>query len=152
MIVLDTSVLVYAKGADHPFREPCRELVDAIDEGRLEATTTPEVIQEFMHVRARRRDRAEAAALAGSYADLLAPLLTVTREQLVQGIELYKRSQGLGAFDAILAAAAIDTGATALVSADQAFSELADIDHVVPDSTGVATLVGKADQKAGDSL
>ena len=31
MIMLDTPVLLYAKGAAHPLREPCRELVDAID-------------------------------------------------------------------------------------------------------------------------
>ena len=35
---------------------------------RSTATTTIEVIQEFCHVRARRRDRTDAAALARSYA------------------------------------------------------------------------------------
>jgi predicted nucleic acid-binding protein len=58
MIVLDTVVLVYAKGAEHPRREPCRELVAAIAEERIEATTTGEVIQEFVHrLRQRRRGR-----------------------------------------------------------------------------------------------
>ena len=56
MIVLDTTVLVYAKGIDHPLRQPCRKLIDLIADGRIEATTTVEVIQEFVHVRARRRE------------------------------------------------------------------------------------------------
>ncbi len=47
MIVLDTTVLVYAKGDRHRFRDPCRELVAAAGEGRIEATTTAEVIQKF---------------------------------------------------------------------------------------------------------
>lgn len=63
MIVLDTTVLVYAKGAEHPLRDPCRDLVAAIADERIAATTTAEVIQEFVHVRARRRDRSDAAAL-----------------------------------------------------------------------------------------
>jgi predicted nucleic acid-binding protein len=54
MIVLDTTVLVYAVGADHSLRRPCRDLVEAIAERRIEATTTVEVIQEFVHVRGRR--------------------------------------------------------------------------------------------------
>lgn len=45
MIVLDTTVLVYAKGAEHPLRDPCRDLVAAIADERIAATTTAEVIQ-----------------------------------------------------------------------------------------------------------
>ena len=40
MILLDTTVLVYAKGQDHPLRDPCRELIEAIADRRIEATTT----------------------------------------------------------------------------------------------------------------
>ena len=67
MIVLDTTVLVYAVGVDHPLREPCQQLIRAIADGTILATTTTEVIQEFTHVRARRRDRKDAAELARDY-------------------------------------------------------------------------------------
>lgn len=30
MIVLDATVLVYARGADHPLRGPCRELISML--------------------------------------------------------------------------------------------------------------------------
>src|SRR6478672_1126812 len=106
MIVLDTTVLVYAKGADHPLRDPCRELLQAIAEREIAATTTVEVVQEFVHVRARRRGRADAAALGRDYAELLSPLLSVTSDDLAEGLAWYRRSKRLGAFDAVLAAAA----------------------------------------------
>ncbi len=141
MIVLDTTVLVYAKGADHPLREPCRELIAAIAEGAIQATTTVEVIQEFVHVRARRRGREDAAATGRDYAELLAPLLSVTREDLQQGLALFERSDRLGAFDAVLAAAAASTSASALISADTAFAGSAPLEHVVPDAAGVARLL-----------
>lgn len=142
MIVLDTTVLVYAKGAEHPLRGPCRELITAIAEGRIAATTTAEVIQEFVHVRARRRDRRDAAALGRDYAGLLSPLLVVTGDDLQHGLMLFEISPRLGAFDAVLAAAATGAGAAGLVSADTAFAEISEIAHIVPDTAGIAVLLG----------
>lgn len=140
MIVLDTTVLVYALGSEHPLREPCRDLIGAISEGTLQATTTIEVLQEFCHVRARRRDREDAARRTRDYLDLLAPLLTVGERDLSEGLRLYERSERLGAFDAVLAAAARGVNAAGLVSADTAFGD-ADVAHVVPDTDGVAALL-----------
>jgi predicted nucleic acid-binding protein len=144
MIVLDTTVLVYAKGADHPLRDPCRELIAAIADERIEATTTAEVIQEFVHVRARRRGRGDAAALGRAYAELLSPLINLGREQLDRGLALFETTARLGAFDAVLAAAAIHSGAAALVSADTAFAELPGIAHVVPDTVGIVGLLAQS--------
>ncbi len=144
MIVLDTTALVYAKGAEHPLRTPCRDLLEAISGQVVQATTSVEVIQEFAHVRSRRRGRSDAAALAADYAELLSPLLTVEREHLRLGLALFERSEHLGAFDAVLAAAAIAADATALLSADSAFAEIPDLPHVFPDQAGVAGLIAAA--------
>jgi predicted nucleic acid-binding protein len=143
MIVLDTTVLVYAKGTEHPLRDPCRELIAAIADRRLQATTTVEVIQEFVHVRAGRRDRADAVALGNDYADLLSPLLTLTNEHLRHGLALFERTERLGAFDAVLAATALDAGASALVSADGAFAAVPGLPHVTPNDAGLASLMVK---------
>lgn len=143
MIVLDTTVLVYAKGEAHPLRDSCRELIGAIADRGLAATTTVEVIQEFVHVRARRRERADAGALGRDYADLLSPLLTITGRDLRLGLSLFEQMERLGAFDAVLAATAASAGATALVSADTAFADIPDLPHVVPDAAGVAILLSR---------
>ena len=142
MIVLDTTVLVYAKGADHPLRGPCRDLLGALAEGELVATTTVEVVQEFAHVRARRRPRADAAGLARDYAELLSPLIALESEHLDQGLTLFERHPSLGAFDAVLAAAALALGAEALLSADRAFAEVPDLPYIFPDAAAVTALAG----------
>ena len=121
MILLDSTVLVYAVGDEHPLREPSRQLIEAIGEGRLRATTTVEVVQEFVHVRARRRDRRDAVKLGRAYADLLEPLLVVDGRDLERGLRLFERHPRLGAFDAVLAGVALDRGAQGLVSADTDF-------------------------------
>jgi predicted nucleic acid-binding protein len=140
MIVVDTTVLVYAVGTDHPLRAPCRRLVEAVAAGRP-ATTTVEVLQEFTHVRARRRGRDDAVRLARDYLELLAPLLIVGDDDLKAGLRLYARTQRLGAFDAVLAAAASRANADAVVSADVAFAD-ADVAHVFPDEPGITALLG----------
>ena len=142
MIVLDTTVLVYAVGADHPLREPCQSLIRAVADGTILATTTVEVVQEFTHVRARRRDRKDASGLARDYMELLSPLLIVEETDLREGLRLYEEKSGFGAFDAILAAAAHAAGADALVSADNGFADITAIHHVVPDAEGVRQLLG----------
>jgi uncharacterized protein len=147
MIVLDTTVLAYAVGTQHTHREPCQRLIRAIADGEILATTTVEVIQEFTHVRARRRDRKDAAELARDYIELLSPLLVVEETDLREGLRLFEETAGIGAFDAVLAAAAHAVGADALVSADRGYSALSRIRHVVPDEDGIGRLLDLPDEE-----
>lgn len=124
MIVLDTTVLLYAVGGEHPLGEPSRRLIRAIGDGEVAATTSVPVIQEFAHVRARRRGRSDAHARALEFAELLAPLLPIAPSDVEPALRLFERHEGLDAFDAFLATAAIAHGAEALVSADRAFAEV----------------------------
>jgi uncharacterized protein len=141
VIVLDTTILAYAVGAEHPLREPSRRIVRAVQAGELHAQTTTFVIQEFLHVSSRRRDRAEAARLAREYAMALAPLLPHEDAHVAAAIELYEQHEQLGAFDAFLAAAALAAGAT-LVSADRAFADIPELRWVDPGSAELDALLG----------
>lgn len=144
MIVLDTTVLVYAVGGDHALRDPCRRLVDAIGDGRVVATTTVEVIQEFVHVRARRRDRTDAASLGRAWIGLLSPLLPVSRDDIEAGLGLFERHGELGAFAAVLAAASVSAGADAFVSAETAFAAVPALRLVCPGTAPFDDLVDNA--------
>jgi hypothetical protein len=141
VIVVDTTVLVYAAGAEHPLKEPCRALIEAVTDGRLEATTTVEVVQEFVHVRARRRDRRDAAERGRELARLFRPLIVPGDAELALGLELFEQHVALGAFGAVLAAAAKLAGADALVSADRAFAAVASITYLDPGGPGLARLI-----------
>lgn len=133
MILLDTSVLVYAVGVEHPLRDPCRAAIAAVGDGSLAATTTVEVLQEFAHVRARRRGRDDAVALTERYATVLAPLVTVDAEDLSLGMRRFREHESLGAFDAVLAAVAQRREHVhALASADRAFSGIPGLVHLDP--------------------
>lgn len=133
MILLDTPILAYAAGTDHPLREPCRALLDAIAQGSLRGSTTIEVIQEFAHIRARRRPRADAAAVARDYAEGLQPLIRPGLEELIDGLDLFSQTAELGAFDAVLAATARHRDVP-LASADRAFRSVVGLTYLDPTS------------------
>ena len=143
MIVVDTTVLVYAVGVEHPLTAPARRLLAAVASGGLTASTTVEVIGEFAHVRARRRGRADAVALARSFATLLGPLITTTAADLERGLDLWAEHETLGAFDSVLVAASERVGAQAIITADRAMLQvgsvraidLSDIDVILPPSS-----------------
>lgn len=140
MVILDSQILSYAVGEDHPLRRPCRRVLQAHYSGELAATTTVEVLQEFTHVRARRRSRSDAVALAHRFAKAFALLLT-RPEDLDRGLHLFQLYPPLGAFDAVLAAVAINQEAEALLSGDQAFGLIPDLPWIDPATSAMNRLL-----------
>lgn len=134
--MVDTSVLVYAVGDDHRLQAPCRRLVQLVADGTISATTTVEAIQEFVHVRARRRPRADAVALGRAYATLFAPLAQPGAADLEVGLGLFERHPDLGAFDAVLAATAQRVGGGMLASTDAGFRSVDSLRLLDPAATG----------------
>jgi hypothetical protein len=134
LILLDTTVLSYAVGDEHLLREPARRVVEAAASGTNRVTTTVEVIQEFAHVRSRRRPRTSTVAMARSYIDLLSPLIEIGADDLDLGLKLFERHGGLGAFDAVLAAVALRLNVEAFVSGDGAFASVPKLPFVSLDS------------------
>lgn len=107
-------------------------LLELVRDGPTRATTTAEVVQEFAHIRARRRPRTEAAQLARHYARGLSPLVRPEEDDLA-GLDLFGESGTLGPFDAVLAATALRHG-WALASADRSFTPVVGLVHLDPTS------------------
>jgi uncharacterized protein len=146
VIILDTTVLAYAVGDRHELREPSRSILQAHARGELEATTTVEVLQEFMRIRSRRRSRADAAELTRRYAEAF-DIIPVTGDDLVLGSELFVRYPALGAFDSVLAAVALNRRAEALVSADRAFAGIDSLPWVDLAGDGARALSGPSSRR-----
>ena len=123
MLLLDTSVLVYATGTDHPLREPAIRLLRDITAQQTVATTTPEVLQEYAHVRGKRLDRPSTLAQAERLAGLLAPLTVVGQEDVSQALRLWSKTPAIGAFDAVLASMALARN-WSVVSSDRGFGSV----------------------------
>ena len=138
MIVVDSAVLVYSAGGDHPLRQPCQAVIEAAATGRVEARTTIEVIQEFAWVFAARRPRSDAVARARSFAVILSPLLQPGDDDLEAGLSIFESTPALGSFDAVLAATAIREDAV-LVSPDAGFGAVPGLRYLDPSSPSILT-------------
>ncbi len=48
-VFIDTNIPMYAAGTPHPLREPSQAILRAVAEGKLEAVTDAEVLQEILY-------------------------------------------------------------------------------------------------------
>lgn len=128
MLLVDTTVLAYAVGdPSHPLSAPAKALVRDVARGVVRATTTPEVIQEFMHVHVRRRPRELVRQRAQHFAELFSPLHTVDEGAILRMMEEFEQRPTIGAFDAVLVAIVQGRDDLELVTADRALLALDDV-------------------------
>lgn len=139
----DTSIFVYALGGEHPYKEPCREIVRRAAAGDLQGEASADLLQEVMHQRARRTgDRLGAAKAARSVA-ALAWWHPVEPDDVRRGIDLFETHNELNARDAVFAALAINRGIDAILTTDQAFDAIDGLERIDPtDERAIATLIG----------
>lgn len=144
MILIDGTVLAYAVGEEHPLRAPCRELLEAHGDSRIEMTTTVETIESFLRLRLRQLpdDRADATTLARHIANALRPIVT-TRTDLERALNLMDAHPALAPAQALLAAVALGHDAEALVSADPVFDTVPGLRWVAPGGRDAAALLDR---------
>lgn len=130
--LLDTAVFVYAVGGEHPYRAPCRRLVDLLASGALRGEASVEVIQEFAHVRARRGGDRDAAVREARDAAALCTLHEVTRSDLLLALSLFRSLPRLEMRDAVHAATALERGVFTIVSSDRAFDDVGGLERLDP--------------------
>ena len=131
-VFLDANVFLYAVGGEGPHRQPCRDLLQAVGDGGLEAVTNTEVLQEILHVRARRLGIKDAVVAVRAANDLMREVLPVKREDVLEACKLLERHHGLGARDALHAAVMKNGSVHLLVSVDGDFDVLKEIRRLNP--------------------
>lgn len=137
----DTSIFVYALGGEHPYREPCREIVRKATAGDLQGEASAGLLQELVHQRVRRTgDRASAAAATRDVAKLVW-LHPLEPDDVQRGIDLFEAHPHLDARDAVFAALALNRGIDAILATDRAFEEIDGLERIDPaDDQALAAL------------
>jgi predicted nucleic acid-binding protein len=136
MVFLDANVFLYAAGASGPYREPCRRVLEKVEEGSFPSNTSVEVVQELLYVLWRRGLAEKGIRLARSVTDLFPELLPQTREELRDACALLGRIPGLTPRDAVHVATMRRHGIETIVSADVHFDGIPGIRRVDPARVG----------------
>jgi hypothetical protein len=129
---LDANVLMYAAGSDHPLREPCRQaLTKAVDQ-EVSLVTDAEVLQEILH-RYFSIGRPETARTVHQAAvDLCDEVIPIAEEYTTRALELLLEHSELTPRDAIHVATMEFHGLQLLLSTDQDFDGLSQVERIDP--------------------
>jgi uncharacterized protein len=126
-VFLDTAVLMYAAGGDHPMRAPASRIIRAVADGSLDAVTSAEVVQELLH-RYLAIGRAELGArIARDTLDLFAPVLPITHGVMDRMPALVGRYPELAARDLVHVATCLEAGIGTIVSPDRGLGAVTEI-------------------------
>lgn len=132
MILLDANILMYAAGAEHPFKAPSLALLERVATGRVEAGADVEVLQELLHryrAMGRWRDGKRVYDLART---IIPTWLPVDVSVLDRARGLLEGDGTLAARDALHAAVLLEVEAEALCSFDRDFDRIAGVRRVEP--------------------
>jgi len=144
-VYLDSNVFLYAIGAEHDYREPCRALVRAAGERRLRGETGVEALQEVVHHR-RRRDDPHATDRAREILRICSAVHPLSAGDMRAALDLVDRHPELPTRDALHAATALTHGLTTVVSADTDFDTIGELRRIDPlDHAATVEILGLDD-------
>lgn len=128
----DTAVFVYARGAEHPYRESCRQLVKLAGEGVLQGDASVELVGEYAQLLRRRGLAAKAVAEQARHVAALCRLHAVELEDLSVALSLLVGHSRLGVRDALHVATALRRGISLIVSPDRDLDGIPGVERLDP--------------------
>ncbi|MBI3745249.1 MAG: type II toxin-antitoxin system VapC family toxin [Chloroflexi bacterium] len=133
-VFIDTAVVMYAAGTDHPLRTPCQRILARVADGQLDAVVSVEVVQEILHRFMALRRPEQGASIATDTLDLFAPVLPVTHAVMRRMPELMEAHPTLAARDLVHVATCLQEGIGDIVSPDRGFDLVPGIRRIDPAS------------------
>ena len=125
MVFVDTSVLMYAVGREHPLRQPARAFFAMATTEQQPLATSSEVLQELAHAYLP-VERTAALAAALRIVDRTGmEVWPLERDDVTLGIELGARHPGLGARDLCHLASCQRRGVTRIKTFDRGLNAAA---------------------------
>lgn len=133
MILVDTNVILYAAGAEHPHKRPSVTLLGRVARGEVEATIDAEVLQEILH-RYRAIGRwADGRRVYDLARQLFPSVVPVTSAVLDRARRILDTDRRIMARDALHAAVVMSEGLEAVCSWDRDFDRIKGLVRREPD-------------------
>lgn len=129
---MDTNVFLYARGFDHPYRQPCRTVLEAAGNGRVRLVASVGLVQEFIHVLLRRGVPGDEALEEAEEVWRQCQVHPFDEAVLMRVFGLLRQYPRLGVRDAVHVATALAIGVPQVLSADQVFDSIVEIDRIDP--------------------
>ncbi len=132
MKLLDANVAIYAVGSFHPYREPCRRILQVVDEEVHDYLTDSEVFQEILHVMHRRNRSSVGFGLVSGLSWSLRSVIPIGSAEINAAMGLLREYPQIDVRDAIHAAVVQLHGLEGVVSADRGFDVIRGVTRFDP--------------------
>jgi len=129
---VDTDIFVYAAGLPHPYRDPCRKVLTAIEAGRVEANVDTETLQEVMYVYWYRKQLTVGLQYIDRLLVLFPSPIGVEKTAIMGAREVMASHPNLDPRDAIHAAVVIKRGFEGIISTDRGYDDVAGVTRFDP--------------------
>jgi hypothetical protein len=131
-LFIDSSVIMYAGGDEHPLRAPCVRIMDEVRQRMVDATTSAEVVQEILHRFVAVRRHELGVAMARSTLEMFTPVLPITHRVMDRMPDLVERYPALAARDLVHVATCLEEGIGEIVSTDRGFDTVVEVSRIDP--------------------
>lgn len=128
----DTAVFLYARGREHHYRAPCRQLLERVRAEQIQGHASVEVVQEYTHVLLRRGHPPGQVTAAARDVAAICTLQPFDEKILHAALDLIDHVPRLGMRDAVHAATALLLPQPAIVAADRIFDGVPGLRRVDP--------------------
>lgn len=132
MMLVDSNVLMYAAGAQHPFKRRSELFLERVTGGEIEATIDAEVLQEILHRYRALRRWSEGRQVYDSARTIFATVIPITGEILDRARGLLDEYGDLMARDALHAAVVECHSLEAICTFDRDFDQIRSIRRMEP--------------------
>lgn len=132
MILIDSNVIMYAAGAEHPHKHPSVALLQRIADGEIEAVIDAEVLREILHrYRALRRWQ-DGRRVYDLTRQVFPNVIPVSADMVDRARRLLDDDETIMARDALHAAVVMTEGLEAICSYDRDFDRIRGVVRTEP--------------------
>jgi uncharacterized protein len=132
MILVDTNIIMYAAGKEHPNKAPAADLIDQVAMGGINALIDAETLQEILHRYQSLGRWPEGREIFGLARAIFRDILPITAEVMDRAQRLIESDHTLKARDAVHAAVVFQYGLDGIMSFDRDFDRIQGIRRQEP--------------------
>ena len=124
MILIDANVPIYAHGREHPYREPCRAIINQIYAEQQSYAVDTETLQEVLHYYTRQGEVNRGIELVEDLMPRFTEIIPITAAEISVAMRILAETTDISARDAIHAAVVFENSLEGIVSADGDFDRI----------------------------
>jgi len=129
---VDTNVIMYASGIDHPLKKPCAIVLTSVLGEGLEIKTSVEVMQEVLYRYSSINQLEKGLRLCRQFLTLFNPLLPVSPADIRLATDILESYPTIESRDAVHTAVALNNGIKQVISTDRHYDLIKEIKRVDP--------------------